>query len=258
MSMFSTASTGESVTMLFADGSLNLCRTLQSYISCQGYVHLIGFATSGEELLDLIRHGLRADVVVLDSLLPGLSLPEFFQVMAAVDYRPGVILTGMPYAQKIADKFLTLGVNYIMVKPYTLSDLMEAVYRQATDPRRLAAYAVSRCCEDFLSEMRCNRRLGGWFYLERILRHTVLDDKDYIAKELYLLAAGDQPVSIGSVTASVQRANDSLRTANSKGYDELCRAAGKPAGARLSNLELIRVLTEKIRRSGVVRPTCKG
>ena len=81
---------------------------------------------------------------------------------------------------------------------------------------------------------------------------------DYIAKELYLLAAGDQPVSIGSVTASVQRANDSLRTANSKGYDELCRAAGKPAGARLSNLELIRVLTEKIRRSGVVRPTCKG
>lgn len=239
----------EKVTLLFADGDRNQCRVVHLYASCQESIELSAVASNGHELVDLVEHGLRPEVLVLDVLLPGPNLTRLLQQLAVLNYHPRIILTGLPYVRKLAERFLTMGANCIMVKPYTLEELFDEVYHQAAGSAEWAAYCVRSRFWELMNEMHYNRRLGGVQYLERIIQHTVLEPADYIAKELYLWAAGAEPVSVGTVISALQRVNDSLRRTGPDGYNELCCALGKPNGSHLTNLELIQALTEEIRRT---------
>lgn len=239
----------QKVTMLFADGSRNQCELVRLYASCQDAIELSAVVDNGHQLIDLVAQGLRPDVLVLDVLLPGPNLTSLLQQLAALNYHPCIILTGLPYVRKLAERFLTMGANCIMVKPYTLAELFDEVFHQTADSAEWAAYCVKSRYWELMNEMCYNRRLGGVQYLERIVLHTVLEPADYIAKELYLLAAGTEPVSVGTVISALQRVNDSLRRTGPEGYNALCRALGKPDGSHLTNLELIQALTEEIRRT---------
>lgn len=241
----------EWVSALFADSDRGQCSAIRLYGSAQRSVEVCAAVTSGQQVLEILQSGLCPQVLVLDTLLQGPGLGELLWQLGMLELpqRPRILITAMPYTQKSTARFLTMGADCIIFKPYTLSELFAAVYRCGGSDDAWDAYRVREYLHELLCSMHYNRRLGGWNYLERILLRTVLGADDYIAKELYQYAADGQYIRPGTVASAMQRINESLRHTGPQGYDRLCRAVNKPEGSRLTNLELIRSLTELIRRA---------
>lgn len=241
----------EWVSALFADSDRGQCSAIRLYGSAQKSVEVCAAVTTGNQVLDILQSGLCPQVLVLDTLLQGPGLGELLWRLGTLELprRPRVLITAMPYTQKSASRFLTMGADCIIFKPYNMSELFAAVYRCGGSTEAWDAYRVREYLHELLCDMHYNRRLGGWNYLERILLRTALGSEDYIAKELYQYAADGQHIRPGTVASAVQRINESLRHTGPQGYDRLCRMVNKPEGSRLSNLELIRSLTELIRRA---------
>lgn len=241
----------EWVSALFADSDRGQCSAIKLYGAAQQSVEVCAAVTSGLQVLEILEKGLSPQVLVLDTLLQGPGLGELLWQIGRLDLasRPCILVTAMPCTQKTASRFLTMGADCIIFKPYTMAELFAAVYRCGGSDGAWDSYRVREYLHDLLCEMHYNRRLGGWNYLERILLRTVLESDDYIAKELYQYAADGQHIQPGTVCSALQRINESLRRTGPEGYDRLCRAVNKPAGSRLSNLELIRSMTELIRRA---------
>ena len=241
----------EWVSALFADSDRGQCSAIRLYGSAQQAVEVCAAVTSGRQVLEILQKGLCPQVLVLNTLLQGPGLGELLWQLGTLDlpHRPRVLITAMPYTQKSASRFLTMGADCIIFKPYTMAELFAAIYRCGGSDTAWDEYRVREYLHDLLCDMHYNRRLGGWNYLERILLRTVLEQEDYIAKELYQYAADGQHIRPGTVASALQRINESLRHTGPEGYDRLCRAVNKPEGSHLSNLELIRRLTELIRRA---------
>lgn len=241
----------ERVSVLFADSDRGQCSAVRLYGSSQQAVELCAAVTSGQQVLEILQGGLCPQVLVADTLLQGPGLGELLWRLGTLDmaFRPRVLVTAMPCTQQSVSRFLTMGADCIIFKPYTMAELFAAIYRCGGSDEAWDAYRVREYLHELLCSMHYNRRLSGWNYLERILLRTVLGPEDYIAKELYQYAAGGQHIRPGTVGSAIQRINESLRHTGPQGYDRLCRAVNKPAGSRLSNLELIRSLTELIRHA---------
>ena len=241
----------EWVSALFADSDHGQCSAIRLYGSAQQAVEVCAAVTSGRQVLEILQKGICPQVLVLDTLLQGPGLGELLWQLGKLELpqRPRVLITAMPYTQKSASRFLTMGADCIIFKPYTMAELFAAVYRCGGSDDAWDAYRVREYLHDLLCSMHYNRRLGGWNYLERILLRTVLGPDDYIAKELYQYAADGQHIRPGTVASALQRINESLHHTGPEGYKRLCRTVKKPEDSRLSNLELIRSLTELIRRA---------
>lgn len=241
----------EWVSALFADSDHGQCSAIRLYGSAQQAVEVCAAVTSGRQVLEILQKGICPQVLVLDTLLQGPGLGELLWQLGKLELpqRPRVLITAMPYTQKSASRFLTMGADCIIFKPYTMAELFAAVYRCGGSDDAWDAYRVREYLHDLLCSMHYNRRLGGWNYLERILLRTVLGPDDYIAKELYQYAADGQHIRSGTVASALQRINESLHHTGPEGYKRLCRTVNKPEDSRLSNLELIRSLTELIRRA---------
>ena len=241
----------EWVSALFADSDRGQCSAIRLYGSAQRSVEVCAAVTSGQQVLEILQSGLCPQVLVLDTLLQGPGLGELLWQLGMLELpqRPRILITAIKKKKKSTARFLTMGADCIIFKPYTLSELFAAVYRCGGSDDAWDAYRVREYLHELLCSMHYNRRLGGWNYLERILLRTVLGADDYIAKELYQYAADGQHIRPGTVASAMQRINESLRHTGPQGYGRLCRAVNKPEGSRLTNLELIRSLTELIRRA---------
>lgn len=241
----------EQVSVLFADSDRGQCSAVRLYASSQTAVELCAAVTTGQQELEILNSGMCPQVLVLDTLLQGPGIGELLWRLGTLDlpHRPQVLVTAMPYTQKSASRFLTMGADCIIFKPYTMAELFAAIYRSGGSDEAWDVYRVREYLHELLCGMHYNRRLGGWNYLERILLRTVLGSDDYIAKELYQYAAGGQHIRPGTVNSALQRINESLRHTGPEEYARLCRTVNKPEESHLTNLELIRSLTELIRRA---------
>lgn len=239
------------VSLIFADSDRGQCGAVRLYAGAQDAVELCAAVTSGNYVLDLLERGLCPRVLVLDTLLQGPGVGEVLRRLGLLELplRPRVVLTAMPCTQTAASRFLTMGADEVIFKPYTLPELFDAVYRYGSDDEAWQAHLVREYLYGWLRKMCYNRRLSGWNYLERILLRTALQPGDYIAKELYQYAADGQHIRPGTVASAIQRLNESLRHTGPQGYAHLCTLLTKPEDSRLSNLELILGLTELIRRA---------
>lgn len=238
----------QKVTILFADSDRTLCRAVQLYAQGQQALELIATVTDGREVLRLLQQGCNPQVLVLDSLLSGPPLSRMLAQICLLEERPRVILTGMAGTQAILQRFLTMGANYIIFKPYSLDDLFAEAYHFCVDDTQWDQYRAKARFWQLLRQMKYNCRLSGLVYLERCVLQQALGKQDYTAQELYLHAVEGEHIRVGTVSSAIQRVNESLRHTGPAGYDALCRSIGKPAGSRLSNLELIRILAEEVRR----------
>ncbi len=237
------------VGLILADSDERICRLAALYAQDHSSVELCAAVGSARDLLELVQRGLRPQVLVLDSLLSDLRPAWFVQQLARMEYHPQIIVTGTENLRRWNESFLEIGIQSFVVKPYGMEELFAEVYRQGANPAMWAGYCVRERYRELMYSMKCSRRLSGWKYLERILLRTTLDPENLIAKELYLYVAEEQRTTVRAVTAALQRVSASLCEGKTDAYAILCRSAGKPVGSRLSNLELISVLTEELTRT---------
>lgn len=122
------------VTVLYADSDSELCHAVQLYADGRQEIEACAIAPDGWKVLQLLEEGFRPQVIVLDSLVSGPTLSHILtRICLLGEQRPYVILTGVPGMQAILQRFLTMGANYIIFKPYTLDDLFAEIYHFCVD-----------------------------------------------------------------------------------------------------------------------------
>lgn len=121
---------GNGETLIVVD-DMDLQRTVMvSSLEKLGY-HVIP-AASGREAVQLIEHGLRPDLAVLDMVMPEMDGLETFRNMRSFcTDLPAVLISGYADAERVS-KAMALGVKGFLKKPYSqdrLSDLIRNALR---------------------------------------------------------------------------------------------------------------------------------
>ncbi len=119
--------------MLIVDDEQDICDCLESFFSLRGFS--VDWAFSGEEALQHLSRS-RADVILLDINLPGLSGIEVLR--RAKELYPEirvVIVTGLDY-DELREQAKHCGAAAYVTKPFDFSDLTWSAVLGWTSERR--------------------------------------------------------------------------------------------------------------------------
>ena len=130
-------------TILFVEDEVRQLDLMQRFLERNGYRVLT--AINGLEAVEIhLRYKDEISVVVLDLGLPGLTGWEAFQRMKqASPNLKGILATGY-IAPEIALAATQGELSAVIMKPYQLSEILEAVSSTAVQPQELSAFRASR------------------------------------------------------------------------------------------------------------------
>ena len=122
------------LTILHVDDDADMRHVTALSLSRDAGVAVVS-AESGREALDLLKSGLRPDVIVLDVSMPEMDGPATLSALRDLDgleSAPVVFLTGRA-AEHERRRYLALGAASVIPKPFdpsTLADDLRAVVRR--------------------------------------------------------------------------------------------------------------------------------
>ena len=223
--------------ILVVDNNVELCQILREFFNSQEDLTVVGEAHDGEQALRLIQE-LEPDVVILDVTMPhldGIGVLERLDSLG-LKQRPRIIVLTAFGRDDLIARFTELGVDYFMLKPFSLEVLADRV-RQFTQTRitlgqaETAAVQVSSSVNVNASVTRLLHKLGvpphykGFSYL----RDAVLmcADEGYLGgaltKELYPALAEKYATTPGGVEAAIRNAIIAAwETGNREAIVEVC------------------------------------
>lgn len=135
-------------TILIIDDEPQIRRVMRTTLTSQGYS--VVEAKSGEEALDLIRAE-RADLIILDVNLPGISGLETCREIRASSDVPIIMLT-VRNTERDKVQALDAGADDYVVKPFGVEELMariRATLRRATPGDAPPAFVTDDLSIDF-------------------------------------------------------------------------------------------------------------
>jgi two-component system KDP operon response regulator KdpE len=145
-------------TILIVDDEPQIRRVMRTTLTSQGYS--VVEAKSGEEALDLIRRE-RADLIILDVNLPGISGLETCREIRASSDVPIIMLT-VRNTERDKVQALDAGADDYVVKPFGVEELLariRAALRRAAPGDAPAAFVSDELSIDF--EKRAVTVKGG-------------------------------------------------------------------------------------------------
>lgn len=240
------------VTALLVDSDAAYRKMVQRYAGEQNMVELCALVGSAGRAWELLAAGMRPQVLVLDTSLrdpdAGWLLQRIDQEMP--DERPWVLLSSLdgPAAENALHSVLPVETYYTLVKPYTMPDLFDQIYRSGCQAGDLPRYRVMRCLEDFLRQLRLGPRLSGAEYLEQMVCELVLNNAWQASTEqLYESIKSSDYMTLTGIASAIRRLAEAACARHTELYAQLCERYGKPADAVLSNTELIWGIGEEVR-----------
>lgn len=247
--------------ILVVDNNVELCQILREFFNSQEDLSVVGEAHDGEQALRMIQE-LEPDVVILDVTMPhldGIGVLERLDSLG-LKRRPRIIVLTAFGRDDLIARFTELGVDYFMLKPFSLEVLADRV-RQFTQARITIGQAETAAVSVHANSgvninahlTRLLHKLGvpphykGFSYL----RDAVLmcADEGYLGggltKELYPALAEKYATTPGGVEAAIRNAIVAAwETGNRDAIIELC---GPHAAERVpTNSLFIAKLTEEI------------
>lgn len=239
------------VTALLAESDRHQNALVQSYAKGQDMVELCAAVRDGDRVLELLRAGLRPRVLVLDTMLASCGLLELLSRLPEIEpgYDPSVLVTTVPISEATARPLLTLGAHYIILKPYTLPSLFDAIFQYGCQPKELELYRIRGYLRAALRELQAGVHSCGAFYLEQILYRLVLTDRQYTLGELYTFVGNGEHVTNGAVNSAIRRLAQRAYAEHTPAYVRLCESYGLPQDTALNNTELIYSIAERVRQA---------
>jgi len=124
----------QKINIIIVEDNKEFRNLLNEYILFQEDIVVIGIAEDGEEALKLIKDK-KPDLVVLDMIMPnldGLGVLERLNTMN-LDIMPRIIVLSAVGHDKIAQRAMSLGADYYIVKPFDLEVLAERIRQSMND-----------------------------------------------------------------------------------------------------------------------------
>ncbi|MEG2381433.1 MAG: sporulation transcription factor Spo0A, partial [Oscillospiraceae bacterium] len=244
--------------------------------SCENdCVEVVGTAFDGKQTLELLKT-LNPDVLILDLVMPLLDGFGVLDQMRTMELDPSliVVVISSVFSDKIAERVMEYGVDYYMVKPVSIHNILDrivmfdtarkneegigkiSVIKQPTSKMGYIGYkgAVSFDMEtmvtEVIHEVGIPAHIKGYQYLRHAIMMAVedLDVINSITKELYPSVAK----SFNTTSSRVERAiRHAIEVAWDRGDTEvlnsffgytIANSKGKP-----TNSEFIAIIADKLR-----------
>lgn len=243
-----TEPSGSILTALFADGDRGLREAVRLYASVQQDVHITEIVATGNELLSALCSGAKADVLIVDALLPDMSVFEFLSRLGRLRLKmpPAVIITLCTSSDVLRKKLLTAGADFFMLKPYRLTSLFETAIFLACDTSTLQQRRASSHINWHMEQLKAPPGMEGSAYMRRILAELVRQE-DATADELYRSLAIEVCTTPNTISKAVGRTVQAIWRQATPEYRALCEFYGEGLDRPLSNMKLIKGLAVRIR-----------
>lgn len=113
-------------TVLVVDDEAIVCQVVGDILKMHGYKVIS--TPSGEEALNILRAGKeKADMVLLDLVMPGMGGEEVFHVLQKLDPKLPILLTSITAQESLGERLITQGAKGIVYKPYKSKVLLAAI-----------------------------------------------------------------------------------------------------------------------------------
>lgn len=236
------------VTAVLAESDASQLKNICLYAGCQRAVRLGGVAT-GERALETLC-GSRPEVLVLDALIQNMGLFELLGELPRLhlERRPAILVTGSLRSQKIQERLLTLGVDFIMLKPYKLSELFKTIVMLGADLSTLSARRISEHLNWYLDALRADYSTNGVWYIVLAEQVLIPRRESCPINEVYRNIAEREHISPDAAATAIHRAIAHMWAAHSEQYLQMCAYLAFSGEKPLPNAEFLGRLAQMIRQ----------
>lgn len=237
------------ITALFADADRGQREAIKLYASAQDEVEVAAVVSDGEAVIELLRRGLQPEVLVIDALLPGMSIFELLSAVSRLCLKdpPAVIVTLCTSSDVLRSKLLTSGADFFILKPYHLPAMFETACYVACDAPTVLERRARSHINWYLEELRAPADADGTAYLRRMLLELVLHDELATADGLCRSMAEASRTTPNTISKSIGRAIREIWRQCTPEYRSLCESFGESTDKPLSNMKLVKGLAGRIR-----------
>ena len=237
---------------LFIDDDKSLIDEAKKYFSSSAVIEVNFIAGDGEEGLKLAKeHADEIDLVVMDTLLPqkdGLTLLNEFKTFGA---KFKTVLTSSVKNSLIFNNVENLNIDYVLLKPYNMSDLERVINDLTAGPVNVSAsgHLESRISK-MLHSLGIPSHIKGYQYIRESI--LLIYKNPYIiggiTKELYPEVAERYKTTSSRVERAIRHAIEvSWNRGDYKYMEELFGHSVDYDRAKPTNSEFIATVADKLR-----------
>ena len=121
----------QKIKILLADDHQLVRKGFRALLEELDFVEVVGEAANGQEVIGLLRRGVKADIVLLDYEMPMLNGLETLEQIKRDFFGVKVILLTMLNRRELVQSAVEKGVNGFLFKNASLDELSEAIRRVA-------------------------------------------------------------------------------------------------------------------------------
>ena len=259
----------ENLKVYITDDSLDMIHAMKEELRKHSVYQVIGSASNGEQVLREL-HGKQIDILVLDMIMSkkdGVSvLRELKQNQISVAH---IICTTPFISETILTQVQHFHADYLMVKPFALSELIEKMnivtglreagsistvewnVSQSDDEReRLLKLELESEITSLLHEIGIPAHIKGYMYLRTAILETYLniDFLGQITKVLYPEIARKYSTTSSRVERAIRHAIEvAWNRGNIDAIDDIFGYTISAAKAKPTNSEFIAMISDKLR-----------
>ena len=126
----------DKIKVLMIDDNVNLVGMVEDYFEDNSRIEIVGKAYDGEEGLEIIREGqLKYDLIILDLIMPKKDGMGVLKELKKEERSENIIVCTSYNAPETIRKVSEYGVNYYILKPFSLADLEEKIIESFEDTK---------------------------------------------------------------------------------------------------------------------------
>lgn len=258
----------EKLNVAIADDNEKILDLLGTIIAKDNELELVGRASNGEELYDIIKEK-EPDVVLLDIIMPkmdGLTLLEKINHDESVQKMPSFIVISAVGQERITESAFGLGADYYILKPFDnnlvlnqIKSVRASKLRKTSEIRKIKQYEDKESYQErnlesdvtnIIHEIGVPAHIKGYQYLRDAIIYSVNDMEmlNSITKILYPTIAKKHQTTPSRVERAIRHA---IEVAWSRGkmdtIDELFGYTVSNGKGKPTNSEFIALIADKIR-----------
>ncbi len=255
----------DQLNVAIADDNERMLELLCDIVSNDKELNLVGRATNGEEVYQIIKEK-EPDVVLLDLIMPkmdGISLMEIVSMDKDMKKRPSFIVISGISQERITEDAFEKGASYYILKPFNNDVILQRIKNLRKRKTNVTAFTersvqqetkpqedLETCVTNMIHEIGIPAHIKGYHYLRDAILMAIedMDVLNAITKVLYPTVAKKNQTTSSRVERAIRHA---IEVAWSRGKLDTLEALfsytvsngkGKP-----TNSEFIALVADTIR-----------
>lgn len=204
----------DKIKVLMIDDNVNLVGMVEDYFEDNSRIEIVGKAYDGEEGLEIIREGqLKYDLIILDLIMPKKDGMGVLKELKKEERSENIIVCTSYNAPETIRKVSEYGVNYYILKPFSLADLEEKIIESFEDTKNtksinLLSGNLQINISKMLHSLGMPSHIKGYQYVREAISMVYSNPEIVggITKELYPELASKFDTTVSRVERAIRHA----------------------------------------------------